>query len=163
MDTVKIEFYDAIKIITHQPVKTEIQWQQPITFVGKIITPEEWFLSSDLTDVTITDVQDDDILQYNASTEKWMNVPLSAGASSIATLTDVSLTDLADNDILQYNSSTEKWENVQISVSSTLADLTDVTITAAAKFDHLEHNGTDWVDVQDLTIKAGQKIIFNGV
>lgn len=124
MDTVKVEFKDAIKIISYQPVKTEVQWQQPTTFIGKIITPEEWFLSEDLKDVEIKDVTHDDILRYDAAEEKWINKALIT--------------------------------------SSALSELTDVLLTDVLKFDHLEFDGNKWINVQDITIKAGQKIIFNG-
>lgn len=36
---------------------------------------------NDLTDVTITGLQDDDILQYNASSGKWENVALITGGT----------------------------------------------------------------------------------
>tara|TARA_Y100000385_G_scaffold269393_1_gene307378 strand:+ start:1625 stop:1831 length:207 start_codon:yes stop_codon:yes gene_type:complete len=36
---------------------------------------------SDLTDVTFSNIQDDDIIQYDASTGKWRNVALITGGT----------------------------------------------------------------------------------
>lgn len=36
---------------------------------------------SDLTDVTFTNLQDDDILQYDASSSRWKNVALITGGT----------------------------------------------------------------------------------
>ncbi len=69
---------------------------------------------TNLGDVTVTNVQDDQILKYNTTSNQWENV--AAGEVTdleLDELTNVQITGVADADLLKYNSSTQEWENAQ--------------------------------------------------
>ena len=62
-----------------------------------------------LNDVNITDVSNDEVIKYNASTGLWENGV--AGVENISELNDVSITTPANDEVLKYNASSGKWEN----------------------------------------------------
>jgi len=62
-----------------------------------------------LNDVNITDISNDEVIKYNASTGLWENG--SAGVENISELNDVSITSVANDELLKYNTSSGKWEN----------------------------------------------------
>lgn len=43
-----------------------------------------------------------------------------------------------------------------------LNDLSDVSVSSAQQYEHLEHDGSEWINVKDITLEAGQKLIFDG-
>lgn len=99
----------------------------------------------DIVNIDITSASDDDILQYNSSTQKWENNPMSAVPIALNDVTDVDITSVNDEDILQYNSSTLKWENGPLSSAPiALNDLTDVNIPTPAKGTLMVHDGTEY-------------------
>ena len=76
---------------------------------------------SALTDVTISTLLNNQVLNHNTSSSKWLNITLSSSL-----LSDFNILTPSNNDILQYNSAT-KWLNVSnpnTSVSKTVSSLT---------------------------------------
>ena len=72
-----------------------------------------YLLPSNLTDlgnVNVTSVADNQFLRYNSSTSKWENETVSF-TSTIGGLTDVTISSVANGQVLKYNSSTSQWEN----------------------------------------------------
>ena len=61
----------------------------------------------DLANVEFTSLTNAQVLAYNATTQKWVNVDIS---TTLAGLEDVDLTGLQDDQILHYNATTQKWE-----------------------------------------------------
>lgn len=70
-----------------------------------------------LSDVTVTNVQDNQVLKYSASQQQWVNVATGA-ITSLDQLSDVVITSVQDGQSLQYNSSTQQWENADIVATS---------------------------------------------
>lgn len=81
---------------------------------------------SGLTDVVLTSVTDNQVLQYDAGLGKWENTDLPA-LGLLEGLTDCTITDPAGDDVLTYNSN-GYWENVApVPVSQTLYATTTPT------------------------------------
>lgn len=77
-----------------------------------------------LRDVSIKNLSDGDVLQYDAASGKWYNVKITVSdetggstVTSLAGLSDVQLTSVSDGNSLVYNSSIGKWTNDTISIS----------------------------------------------
>lgn len=66
-----------------------------------------------LTDVNLYDLQDGQILKYDATTKKWVNTSEAEVRTQLSLLEDVDIDDetLEDGQVLKYNATSEKWEN----------------------------------------------------
>ena len=66
-----------------------------------------------LTDVNLYDLQDGQILKYDATTSKWINTSEAEVRTQLSLLEDVDIDDasLTDGQVLKYNATSEKWEN----------------------------------------------------
>ena len=66
-----------------------------------------------LTDVNLYDLQDGQILKYDATTSKWINTSEAEVRTQLSLLEDVDIDDgtLEDGQVLKYNATSEKWEN----------------------------------------------------
>jgi hypothetical protein len=122
-------------------------------FVHSVVQSEDTI--AEMNDTTISSSANLDLLQYNSSTSKWVNIAIGAvvGATqsasnnstllattayvdaqvatenTIAEMDDVTLSSLANDNILQYNSGTSRWEN-QVSAAGVSED--DATALAIA-------------------------------
>ena len=128
-----------------------------------------------LSDTSITNPSNKQVLSYNSTTSKWENTapPASGGvtdvevngtsvvdAQGVANLTitmpnienlnNVDVTDIANGQVLKYNSTAQKWENANESGggggSSTLEGLDDVTISSPAAGNILAYDGEKWIN-----------------
>ncbi len=70
-----------------------------------------------LRDVTVTNVQNNQILKYDSTAAQWVNTSTGA-VTSLDSLSDVTITAVQDGQSLQYNSTTGKWENADIVAAS---------------------------------------------
>jgi len=70
-----------------------------------------------LSDVTVTSVQNNQILKYDSSQNQWVNTSTGA-VTSLDSLSDVTITAVQDGQSLQYNSTTSQWENRDITANS---------------------------------------------
>ena len=70
-----------------------------------------------LSDVTVTSVQNNQILKYDSSQNQWVNTSTGA-VTSLDSLSDVTITAVSDGQSLQYNSTTNQWENRDITANS---------------------------------------------
>lgn len=110
---------------------------------------------SDLGDVNISDPEAGQILEYNATSEKWENVFASISPvtpATLASLQDVMLSDLQDGDFISYDATEEKWVNVGEAPAPTYTDITItlysavedlVSFTDAAGVSHTEQFATN--------------------
>ena len=102
-----------------------------------------------LSDTSITNPSNKQVLSYNSTTSKWENTAPPA-TSDIEDLSDVEVTSLANGQVLKYNSTTQKWENANESGggggSSTLEGLDDVTISSPAAGNILAYDGEKWIN-----------------
>lgn len=68
-----------------------------------------------LSDVTVLNVQNNQVLKYNSSTSQWENVDAgSITLLDLGDLVDVTITTPADGDLIQYNSTSGDWENTNV-------------------------------------------------
>ncbi len=70
-----------------------------------------------LSDVTVTSVQNNQILKYDSSQNQWVNTSTGA-VTSLDSLSDVTITAVSNGQSLQYNSTTSQWENADIVANS---------------------------------------------
>ena len=70
-----------------------------------------------LSDVTVTNVQDNQVLKYDASQSQWVNVATGA-ITSLDQLSDVTITAVQDGQSLQYDNATSQWVNRDITANS---------------------------------------------
>ena len=70
-----------------------------------------------LSDVTVTNVQDNQVLKYDASQSQWVNVATGA-ITSLDQLSDVVITSVVDGQSLQYDNATGNWVNRDITANS---------------------------------------------
>lgn len=106
---------------------------------------------SDLTDVNITSVANNQVLTYDSTSAKWVNKNATGGASSLDDLTDVDITSATSGEYLKYDGT--KWINAAGGGggASSLDDLSDVTITSATSGQILEYDGSDWINGDNIT------------
>ena len=70
-----------------------------------------------LQDVTVTSVQDNQVLKYDASQSQWVNVATGA-ITSLDQLSDVVITSVVDGQSLQYDNASGNWVNRDITANS---------------------------------------------
>jgi hypothetical protein len=70
-----------------------------------------------LSDVTVTNVQDNQVLKYDASQQQWVNVATGA-ITSLDQLSDVTITAVQDGQSLQYDNASGNWVNRDITANS---------------------------------------------
>lgn len=131
---------------------------------------------STLSDVTLNNLSNGQVLKYNSSTQKWENANESGGSLSLNDLTDVTITAASNGQILKYNSTSQKWENVSVpsetwsSAVSCAVGATSCTITNAAILttsiieDYSENASGTKVNVPQITVTTGQAVLsFNAL
>jgi len=69
-----------------------------------------------LSDVTITNVQNGQVIKYDSTLNKWVNTA-DGTTTSLAALTDVVISGVTGGQALIYNSGNSRWENTDISVT----------------------------------------------
>ena len=90
------------------------------------------------SDVSISSLTNNQILQWNSNSSKWVNATVSTGGSStLAADTDCSISSPASSQALVYNSSS-KWANTNLTHNL----FTDTSITSINNGDILRWNGT---------------------
>jgi hypothetical protein len=118
------------------------------------------------TDVTIADPVDGQVIIYQASTETWINVPDTAGATpdlSLEELNNVTDTPPTDGQLLQWSDSGQEWINGAASgVSLNLEELLDVTITTPAANDTLIYQGGEWINQSTGTTASNPVTVGDG-
>jgi len=70
-----------------------------------------------LSDVTVTNVQDNQVLKYDASQSQWVNVATGA-ITTLEDLSDVVITSVSDGQSLQYDNASGNWVNRDITANS---------------------------------------------
>ena len=82
---------------------------------------------SNLKDVTITNLQDGDVILYDLASDKYVNQQPPGGA--LSTLSDTTITTpIADKSLVQYNLGTGKWVNVSVPVPTLWVTSTSYSI-----------------------------------
>lgn len=116
------------------------------------------FLSK-LTDVTINNLTEDDVLQYGHD-GKWHNVSPSVlgitvenggSANSLASLTDVLITGVSDGQTLTYSAINSKWVNKTINTESDSGSNYLTRSQADSLYLSLEGGSVGWLVVKGIT------------
>ena len=116
------------------------------------------FLSK-LTDVTIDNLTEDDVLQYGHD-GKWHNVNPSVlgitvesggSANSLASLTDVLITGVSDGQTLTYSAINNKWVNKTINTESDSGSNYLTRSQADSLYLSLKGGSVDWLVVKGIT------------
>lgn len=107
-----------------------------------------------LKNVSITTIQDKQILSYDNNTTKWIN-----SDNSISNLSDTTISSPASGQVLTYDGNDSKWKNLP-SASASLTGLTDTNISTSplpSNGDVLAYdsNTTMWVNSDSLTNHIG--------
>jgi hypothetical protein len=94
-----------------------------------------------LTDVTITNLANNDILRFNDT--QWYNTTL-----NINDITDVDIEIPADGNVLMYTTEGNKWINTELPEAPeyNISDLNDTAIDSPASGESLVFNGEAWVN-----------------
>jgi len=112
-----------------------------------------------LSDVTVVNVQDNQVLKYDASQSQWVNVATGA-ITALDQLSDVTITGVVDNQVLKYDAATSQWVNATDSVTVTsINDILDVNITSVQNAQSLQYNTatSKWInaDITATSIDGG--------
>jgi hypothetical protein len=93
-----------------------------VDLTNKPTIPDE---ISDLSDVTLTSLENGDTLKWDATNNKWVNGQGGGGASALEDLTDTDITTPANGDVLKYDATNDEW------VNSPITSVNDEEITLA--------------------------------
>ena len=77
-----------------------------------------------MSDVDVEDVQNGQVLKWNATTEKWENGTGGGGASSLDDLSDVEIDTPSNGQVLKYNTLDSEWQNMTLISDSTTSGST---------------------------------------
>jgi len=111
-----------------------------------------------LSNVTVTNKSDSDILKWDTNAGKWINVPIPTGTTALAGLTtDVNLGQLSNGDVLSYDSNSSMWINVAFS-AGTFSGLSDVTFSHLTPGDIPIYDGNTnmWINIPSSSFVINQ-------
>lgn len=77
-----------------------------------------------MSDVDVEDVQNGQVLKWNATTEKWENGTGGGGTSSLDDLSDVEIDTPSNGQVLRYNTLDSEWQNMTLISDSTTSGST---------------------------------------
>lgn len=77
---------------------------------------------SDIADVQLTSLADGQVLAWNSTANKWVNVTNSATVASLENIGDVQFSTLADGQVLTWDNTAGKWKNGTIPVDNALSN-----------------------------------------
>ena len=101
-------------------------------------------LSGD-SDISLNNLSNGQLLQYNSSSSKWINIlPTHIASCSINACTDATLTSLSTNNLLMYNGL--KWINSTMSLEMN----NDIVVGSLTNKSIIRWNGSNWVKIADL-------------
>ncbi len=104
---------------------------------GKIAT-------TDLTDLNITSVANNQLLAYDSGTSKWVNIDPTSVASAINLndLNDVFIDEVVDNQSIKWTSN-NRWENCTVDLANSL---NDVILSNVQENDLLYYTANKWTN-----------------
>lgn len=72
---------------------------------------------ADISDVSLTDLEDGQVVAYNSTTQKWENVANSATVNTLNSVGDVTITTVQDGQALVWSNILSKWVNKDIGIT----------------------------------------------
>lgn len=112
---------------------------------------------SRITDIDLDNLQDGQILKYNATTEKWENQSPGSVDTNLGDLNDVDFDNLTDGQTIIWDAANSKWKNADSSADiQSIGDIDDVDITTPTDGQMLKYNGTSekWENADMPTIDS---------
>lgn len=137
------------------------------THTGNKNNPHETKISN-LNDVTITNLQDGDVILYSLADDKYINQQPPGGA--LSTLSDTTITSPTDKQLVQYDYANNKWVNssdvwntIEINDIANINNASaNVTLTISDKRHQIFTSTTGFdVALPSTDIKAGEKFVFD--
>lgn len=137
------------------------------THTGNKNNPHETKIAN-LNDVTITNLQDGDVILYSLADDKYINQQPPGGA--LSTLSDTTISSPTDKQLVQYDYANSKWVNssdvwntIEINdIANINAAVTNVTLTISDKRHQIFTSTTGFdVALPSTDIKAGEKFVFD--
>jgi hypothetical protein len=105
---------------------------------------------TELQDVELINLANEEILKYNSTSEKWENSLLvDNDTDNLADLTDTNITaPILNGSSLVYNTGTNKWQNLLLLDIDTLNNLSDTNISSLADKDFLlyDNASSKWIN-----------------
>ena len=123
---------------------------------------------SNLTDVSITNLQDGQTLIWDSVAEKWVNGANSATVASLANIGDVAVSTPTDGQVLEWDNTAGKWENKSLgaaAISNSYNDLDDKPTIPTVPVKEVKVNGTALTPDADgaVNVQAISSVSVNGV
>ena len=119
---------------------------------------------SDIADVQLTSLADGQVLAWDSTANKWVNVTNSATVASLENIGDVQFTTLSNGQILVWDDSASKWVNVSLATVAKSGDYGDLlnkpTLGSAAERDatsSVTENSTDVITSGGVFTALGDK------
>lgn len=75
-----------------------------------------------IADVQLTNLVNGQVLAWDSTANKWVNVTNSASVASLANIGDIQFTTLEDGEVLTWDNTAGKWKNKPIPVDNALSD-----------------------------------------
>lgn len=72
---------------------------------------------ADISDVSLTDLEDGQVVAYNSTTQKWENVQNSATVNSLNNVGDVTISTVQDGQALVWSDILSKWVNKDVGIT----------------------------------------------
>lgn len=94
---------------------------------------------SQLGDVSIVNIANNQLLQYNDVSQKWENKTVTY-SSSLSGLSDVLLGTLTDQQIIRYDNANSKWKNYTLTLKNNLSELNDINLVNLADRQFISYN-----------------------
>lgn len=123
---------------------------------------------SNLTDVSVTNLQDGQTLIWDSVAEKWVNGANSATVASLANIGDVAVSTPTDGQVLEWDNTAGKWKNKSLgaaAISNSYNDLDDKPTIPTVPVKEVKVNGTALTPDADgaVNVQAISSISVNGV
>lgn len=121
-----------------------------------------------MTDVSITNLQDGQTLIWDSVSEKWVNGANSATVASLANIGDVAVSTPTDGQVLEWDNTAGKWENKSLgaaAISNSYNDLDDKPTIPTVPVKEVKVNGTALIPDADgaVNVQAISTVSVNGV
>ena len=123
---------------------------------------------SNLTDVSVTNLQDGQTLIWDSVAEKWVNGANSATVASLANIGDVAVSTPTDGQVLEWDDTAGKWKNKSLgaaAISNSYNDLDDKPTIPTVPVKEVKVNGTALTPDADgaVNVQAISSVSVNGV
>lgn len=121
-----------------------------------------------LTDVSVTNLQDGQTLIWDSVAEKWVNGANSATVASLANIGDVAVSSATDGQVLEWDNTAGKWKNKSLgaaAISNSYNDLDDKPTIPTVPVKEVKVNGTALTPDADgaVNVQAISSVSVNGV